>query len=89
MSLYFLMCATGRGPLDWDTFNNPVREYMLDRAAREDLAPNIGMVVFGLRGFESLALLAIAFVMALAVLLFLCSGSRHASDSSSRYSALR
>jgi hypothetical protein len=40
------------------------------------------MVVFGLRGFESLALLAIALVMALAVLLFLCSGSRRASHSS-------
>jgi hypothetical protein len=38
--------------------------------------------VFGLRGFGSLTPLAIALVMALAVLLFLCSGFRRASHSS-------
>jgi len=80
MSLYFLICATdAQAP---DTFTNPVREYWLDRAAREELVPNIGMVMFGLRGIESLAPLTIALVMALAVLLFLCSGFRRASHSS-------
>jgi 4-amino-4-deoxy-L-arabinose transferase-like glycosyltransferase len=82
MSLYFLICATGRGPLDGDNFYNPVHGFMLERAAREDLSLNIGMEVFGLRGIASLAPLAIAFVMALAVLLFLCRASRHASHSS-------
>jgi 4-amino-4-deoxy-L-arabinose transferase-like glycosyltransferase len=80
IGLYFLICATGaRAP---DTLTNPVREYWLDRAAREDLVTNIGMEVFGLRGIESLAPLAIALVIGLAVLLFLCRGSRRASHSS-------
>jgi hypothetical protein len=79
-SMYFLICATD--PLAPDELANPVREFWLERAAREDWVPNIGMVVFGLRGFGSLTPLAIALVMALAVLLFLCSGFRRASHSS-------
>jgi len=83
MSLYFLICATDpQPPVELTNLTNPVREYWLERAAREDWQYNIGMVVFGLRGIESLALLAIALVMALAVLLVLCSGSRRASHSS-------
>jgi hypothetical protein len=80
MSLYFLICATDPQPPV--ALTNMVREYWLERAAQEDWQYNIGMVVFGLRGFESLALLAIALVMALAVLLFLCRGCRPASHSS-------
>jgi hypothetical protein len=80
MSLYFLICATDPQPPD--TLTNSVLEYWLERAAREDWIPNLGMVVFGLRGIESLALLVIVLVIALAVLLFLCRGFRRASHSS-------
>ena len=80
MGLYFLICATD--PLAPAGLTNPVREYWLERAAREDLLSNIGTMVFGLQGIKSLAPLAFVFVMALAVLLFLCSGFWRASHSS-------
>jgi hypothetical protein len=69
MGLYFLICATG--PLAPSSSVDPVREFWLERLAHEDLVYNIGMLVFGLRGFESLIPLAVMFFATLALLLLL------------------
>lgn len=67
MGLYFLICTT------WGT-SQPIPPSWLDKFAGEDLLVNMGQAVFGLEGIESLAPLAIVFIMALTALLFLCRG---------------
>lgn len=69
MGLYLLICATD--PKAPSSLADPVREYWLNRLAHGELVPNLGMLVFGLRGVESLVPLAVVFVVALAALALL------------------
>lgn len=69
MCLYFLICTTD--PQVPQEIVYPVRDYWLPHFTHENLMLNLGMLVFGLRGIESLAPLSVVFVMALAALVLL------------------
>jgi hypothetical protein len=74
IGLYFLICVTS--PLVPEKMvccliPNPLREYWLPLFAHEELTLNLGMLVFGLHGIESLAPLAVVFIVALAAFVFL------------------
>ena len=74
MGLYFLICVTN--PLVPEKMGcclipNPLRDYWLPRFADEHLALNLGMLVFGLHGIESLAPLAMVFVVTLTAFVLL------------------
>jgi hypothetical protein len=69
MCLYFLICTTD--PQVPQEIVYPVRGYWLPHFVHENLMLNLGMLVFGLRGIESLAPLNAVFGMALATFVLL------------------
>jgi hypothetical protein len=71
--LYFLICATG--PQVPPELANPLPNHWLPRFASEELVPNLRMWMFDLRGLESLAPLALVFVTALTIFVFLIYSS--------------
>lgn len=74
IGLYSLITVTEPlAPLD--RLSDPIREFWLERFAAEELVPNIGMLVFGLHGIESLVPPALIFAVVLAALVLLSRGN--------------
>src|SRR5215204_4086523 len=73
VSLYFL--ATSVRPVLTDYFTDPVRDYWLPALSTGALRPNLGELVFGLRGVQSLLPLAVVIAVGLAALVLLSRGS--------------
>src|SRR5215216_3878968 len=73
VSLYFL--ATSVRPVLTDYFTDPVRDYWLPALWTGALRPNLGELVFGLRGVESLMPLAVVIAVGLAALVLLSRGN--------------
>jgi hypothetical protein len=73
VSLYFL--ASGVRPLLRESVADPVWDFWLPALWTGVLRPNLGQLVFGLRGVESLLPLAVVFAVGLVALVLLSRGS--------------
>ena len=73
VSLYFL--ASGIRPLVRESVADPVRDFWLPAFSTGVLRPNLGQLVFGLRGVESLLPLAVVIAVGLVALVLLSRGN--------------
>jgi hypothetical protein len=73
VSLYFL--ASGVRPLLNGNIADPVRDFWLPALSFGQLRPNLGQLVFGLRGVESLTPLAVVFAVLLVAFVLLSRGN--------------
>src|SRR5215208_1119013 len=73
VSLYFL--ATSVRPLLRENITDPVRDFWLPALSTGKMRANLGQLLFGLRGVESLMPLAVVIAVMLAALVLLSRGS--------------